>query len=224
MPFNSWQEVEDRLKNPASLTSEEIRDLFPWMNQISETGMRRLNAHLALEDLEAVRKFEQSSSKLTQWLIGLTAALVILTIVIALYTVVLARKEPSVQRQSTSQASTKNTLGPWKAKFSIPGSAALPENSPTVKCSFAKSATAGFGFIAVTVANLNDESYVVRYDIYGYDQKGKRISQGSDEFAIGKHETVLRNVFLQSEESVPGKVGSVFWIQMVLEDLGAHGQ
>jgi hypothetical protein len=219
MLFKSSQDVERRLADPALLTAQEVGDLFEWMNQISETGMRRLNSQLALQNLDAVQKFEKISTKLTKWLIGLTAVLVVLTIVIACYTVVLARKEsPAIERQSASRASTKKTLGPWKAKFTIPGSAALPEQSPTVKCSFAKSADGGFGFISVTVANSNDEPYTVRYNIYGYDPKGRRISEGSDEFAIGKRETVLRSVFLKSEESVLGKLGSVFWIQMVLED------
>src|SRR5258708_2126687 len=147
MPFNSWQEAEQRLGNPAPLTSDEIRDLFPWMNLVSETGMRRLNAHLALQNLEAVQKFEQSSSNLTKWLIWLTVVLVILTIVIACYTVVLARKETFAgKHQSTSQDSAKKTIGPWKAKFGIPGSAVLPDNNPIVKCSFAKSPDAAFGF------------------------------------------------------------------------------
>jgi len=215
MPFNSSQEAENRLGNPAPLTSDEIRDLFPWMNQVGQTAMRRLE----LQNLRALQNFEQSSSTLTKWLIGLTVVLVVLTIVIARYTVVLARKEPSAgEHQSTSQVLAKKTLGPWKAKFTIPGSAVLPKKSPTVECSFAKSADAGFGYISVTVANLSDEPYAVRYNIYGYDQNGRRISQGSDEFAIGKRETVLRSVFLKSEESVLGKLGSVFWIQMVLED------
>ncbi len=96
MPFNSSQDVETRLADPKPLTPEEIRDLFPWMNQILETGIRRLNAQLALQNLEAVRKFEQSSSKLTKWLIGFTVVLVILTIAITFYTVVLSRKEPSL--------------------------------------------------------------------------------------------------------------------------------
>ncbi len=216
MPFNSSQEAENRLGNPAPLTSDEIRDLFPWMNQVSQVAMRRLT----LQSLQAVQKFEDSSRKLTKWLIGLTVVLVILTIVIAFYTIVLARKESSVAEHQviSSQASAKKTLGPWKAKFTIPGSAVLPEKSPTVKCSFTKSANAGFGYISVTVANLSDEPYAVRYSIYGYDQNGRRISRGDDEFAIGRHETVLRNVFLESEESVLGKLGSVFWIQIVLED------
>ena len=62
------------------------------MNQILETGIRRLNAQLALQNLEAVRKFKQSSSKLTKWLIGFTVVLVILTIAITFYTVVLSLK------------------------------------------------------------------------------------------------------------------------------------
>lgn len=106
MPFNSSQDVENRLANPAPLTSEEIRDLFPHLNQVSESGMRRLNAHLALENLEAVQKFEESSSKLTKWLIGLTVVLVILTIVIACYTVVLARSAESHQRFTHTEATS----------------------------------------------------------------------------------------------------------------------
>src|SRR5712664_295361 len=209
MPFNSWQDVENRLGNPAPLSLQEIRELLPWMNQISETGMRRLNAHLALGNLEATRKFERSSSNLTIVLIVLTVVLVVLTAVIAWYTVVLARKDsPVAERQA---ASVKKSLGPWKAKLTIPGSALLPEQNAVVKCSLSKPSDGGFGFIGVTVANLSNESYAVRYNIYGYDQSGKRISQGSDEFAIGKRETVLRHVFLKSEESVLGKLGSVFW-------------
>jgi hypothetical protein len=215
MPFSSWQDAERRLADPKPLSSQEIHDLFPWMNLVGETAMRRL----ILQDLRALQNFERSSSRLTIALIVLTVILVALTIVIVRYTVVLVHKESSaVEHQSASLASTKKTLGPWKAKFTIPGSATLPEQNPTVKCSFAKSRDAGFGFIGVTVANLSNESYTVRYNIYGYDQRGRRISQGSDEFAIGKRETVLRSVFLKSEESVLGKLGSVFWIQLVLED------
>lgn len=89
MPFNSNSEMEARLKNPAKLSSREVRDLIPFMNQISETGMRRLNVELSLQNLEAVQKFEKSSSTLTWWLIGLTGALVLLTIAVVFYSYVL---------------------------------------------------------------------------------------------------------------------------------------
>jgi len=90
MPFNSNAEMETRLRNPAKLTSQEIRDLTPWMNQISEVGMRRLTVELSLQNLEAVQKFEKSSSTLTWWLIGLTGALVLLTVAVVYYSHVLA--------------------------------------------------------------------------------------------------------------------------------------
>jgi hypothetical protein len=99
MPFNSSQEVESRLRTDTTkLTPEEVRNLFTWMNQISEVGMRRLNSELALQNLEAVQQFEKSSSRLTLWLVGLTAALIILTVVIAFYTVVLARTPHPYER------------------------------------------------------------------------------------------------------------------------------
>ena len=53
--------------------------------------VRRLNSELSLQNIEAVQKFEKSSSRLTWWLIGLTVVLVVLTVVTAAYTVVLAR-------------------------------------------------------------------------------------------------------------------------------------
>lgn len=69
-----------RLLEEAPLTSQEVRDLIPWMNQISETGMRRLTVELLLQNLQAIQQFERSSSKLTYWMIVLTAALVLLTV------------------------------------------------------------------------------------------------------------------------------------------------
>lgn len=97
MPFRDSQEVENRLRsNSAKLSPEEVRDLMPWMHQLSIPGERRLTAELALQNLEAVQTFEGSSRRLTKWLIGLTAVLVVLTIVIAYYSIVLARKESSV--------------------------------------------------------------------------------------------------------------------------------
>jgi hypothetical protein len=58
----------------------------------------------------------------------------------------------------------------------------------------------------------------VRYSIYGYDQDGRRISEGDDEFTIGKREKVLRKVFLVSQQSAQGQLGSVFSIQVVLAE------
>jgi len=91
MPFNSPHDVENRLRTDATkLKPEEVRELIPWANNISEPAMRRLHAELSLQNLEAVQQFEKSSSRLTGWLIGLTIVIVVLTVVIAIFTVMLA--------------------------------------------------------------------------------------------------------------------------------------
>jgi hypothetical protein len=107
MPFNSSQQAENRLRADISkLTPEEVRDLIPYMNQIGEGAMRRLDSELALQNLEAVQAFEKSSSRLTMWLLGLTVVLTILTVVIAFYTMVLARTpHPYGRFQSVAQDS-----------------------------------------------------------------------------------------------------------------------
>jgi hypothetical protein len=92
MPFKSWQDAEARLREPEKLKPPEVRDLFPYMNQLSITGERRLTAELALQNIQAVEQFEASSSRLTKWLLYLTVALVVLTAVVTCFTIVLARK------------------------------------------------------------------------------------------------------------------------------------
>jgi hypothetical protein len=112
MPFKSSQDAETRLRDSAKLTTQEVQDLFPYMNQLSIAGERRLTAELALQNLEAVQKFETSSSKLTQWLIGLTVVLLLLTGVIAWYSYVLARAEKKVAVASPSDAAQQSSAKP----------------------------------------------------------------------------------------------------------------
>lgn len=90
MPFESSYKADVRLVgDKTELTEKEVRDLFEWLHQISESGMRRLNAELALQNLKAVQKFEQSSSRLTKWLIVFTVVLTALTLALVGLTVML---------------------------------------------------------------------------------------------------------------------------------------
>lgn len=81
----------DRLRNKSKLTPEEVRDLIPWMQQVSTGGVRRLDAELALQSIEAIQKFAKSSSKVNCVLIGLTTVIGILTAVLVYYTYLLAQ-------------------------------------------------------------------------------------------------------------------------------------
>jgi hypothetical protein len=93
MAFTDQQAAENRLRGDSTkLTEQEVRDLMPWMGGLSTPAMRRLDAELSLQNLQAVQTFEKSSGRLTRWLIVLTAVLVPLTITIAWYTYALAHQ------------------------------------------------------------------------------------------------------------------------------------
>lgn len=89
MPFQTWQDAEHRLLEQTPLTPQEVRDLLPWNQKIDEKGKRRLDIELSLQNLEAIQKFEKSSSRLTGWLIAFTVVLVLLTVALVVLTIVL---------------------------------------------------------------------------------------------------------------------------------------
>ena len=107
---------------------------------------------------------------------------------------------------------------PLKATFSFPGSVQLPERNPQIRCDF-RNPPDETGFAAVTVANLADRSYSLDYHIYGYDSEGRRVSEGEDQFVIGRRESVLRRVLLISQAPVSGRdFGTTFSVQMTLKE------
>jgi hypothetical protein len=118
---------------------------------------------------------------------------------------------------ASNTLAAKSTLGPWKAKFTVPGSADLPEQSTVIRCSFANPRF-NFGSIKVTLKNLEDHQFMVNYSIFGYNKKGERIIKGTDSFVIGRHESVVRDVFLANQETMMSVEASVFWIVMELEE------
>ena len=69
----------------------------------------------------------------------------------------------------------------------MPGSADLPEQNTVIRCRFAKPLEYDLGFMNITLTNLDDRQFLVRYAVFGYDKKGQRISEGTDQFAIGRH-------------------------------------
>jgi hypothetical protein len=97
------------------------------------------------------------------------------------------------QSDAVPQATAKHILGTWQAKLTVPGTVSLPSENPVIKCSLLKTADFSAGYLHLTFANLSDQSYVVKYTVLGYNTKGERISQGNDEFAILKRESVVKD-------------------------------
>ena len=119
---------------------------------------------------------------------------------------------------SDAIASKTEPIGKWRAQIDIPGSVELPTENPIIKFTFTRTKNFKVGYLTVTHENLTDRSYMVNYAIFGYDEKGRRISEGFEEFLIGKHESVVKQVLLDSQASpLSFKFGSVFAIQMFPE-------
>jgi hypothetical protein len=112
----------------------------------------------------------------------------------------------------------KHILGPRQAKLTVPGTASLPSENPVIKCSLLKTVDFSAGHLHLAFANLSDQSFLVKYIVLGYNTKGQRISQGNDEFAIGKRESVARQDFLNSQDAPISNPGSLFLIQLQLEE------
>lgn len=80
MPIGSSRDAEARLADPAKLTESDVRELMPYVRTISEGGLRRLYLELALQDIAAIIKFDQSSGRLSKRILCLTWVLVGLTV------------------------------------------------------------------------------------------------------------------------------------------------
>ena len=99
MTFDNVNGVLKRLDDKKPLCDDEHRALYQWLTEASDQNRRILDLEMTRrlldalnESRSAIQRFDESSRKLTRWLIGLTAVLIILTIVIAAFTILLWRR------------------------------------------------------------------------------------------------------------------------------------
>lgn len=121
--------------------------------------------------------------------------------------------------EGTAQAPLAPTRpSPVKANFRFPMSVQLPEGNPKVRCDF-RNPPDETGFAAVTITNLADRPYSLDYHIYGYDAEGRRVSEGEDEFVIGRRESVVRKILFVSQAPASRReFGTTFSLQMALKE------
>jgi hypothetical protein len=111
----------------------------------------------------------------------------------------------------------------FDAKLQIPGSVDLPERSPVIRCGVARPRLfSGLGDLHVTFTNLTEGTYRITCFLYGYDPKGRRVSEYTDHFAVGRRETVIRDIYPDTQLFSPGasleaRFGKDFWIQIQVE-------
>lgn len=99
MTFDNLNGVLNRLDNKESLTDDEHRALYQWLTEAGDQKRRILDLEMTRrlldalnENRSAIQRFDESSRRLTGWLIWLTITLVVLTVVIAVFTAVLVFK------------------------------------------------------------------------------------------------------------------------------------
>ena len=99
MTLDNLNGVLNRLDDKKSLSDDERRALYQWLTEAGDQNRRILDLEMTRrllgalnENRSAIQRFDESSRRLTRWLIGLTVVLVILTIVIAAFTILLWRR------------------------------------------------------------------------------------------------------------------------------------
>lgn len=91
--MKSFDQLKRRFIDPKPLADEDWKEFFAQTADLpGDPATILLQARSGWEMVLAVRRFERSTTKLTYWLIGLTAALVVLTGILTYFTIVLVKK------------------------------------------------------------------------------------------------------------------------------------
>jgi len=71
--YRSMEDAERRLASPEPLTADEARALFRWLVPIHH-ALPRIELDIALQQINAIERFDKASAKLTRtsiWLVAL---------------------------------------------------------------------------------------------------------------------------------------------------------
>jgi hypothetical protein len=105
----------------------------------------------------------------------------------------------ALQKQGRIQQGRSGAkLGPWEAQFKPPTSIQLPDGNPVIRFEFGKVERIIFDTVTVTITNMTGRQWFVSYTVFGYDSKGRRVSEENAEFQIGSHESVVRGIWLST--------------------------
>jgi hypothetical protein len=86
MPLKSTKdEADTRLCRSEPLTADEARAVYPWLNALHH-HLPRIQMDLALQQIEAIERFNTASAKQTRvgvWLVGLQTLVAIVAVAIS---------------------------------------------------------------------------------------------------------------------------------------------
>ncbi len=108
------------------------------------------------------------------------------------------RQNPLQKQERIQQGQSGTKLGPWETRFKPPTSIRLPDANPVVTFEFGRVERVVYDNLTVTITNMTGGQYTLSYMVFGYDSKGRRVSEGEAEFQIGSRESVVREIQLQT--------------------------
>ena len=108
------------------------------------------------------------------------------------------RLDPFRNQERTQQEPSGTKLGTWETTFKPPGSVRLPDANPVVTFEFGKVDQFVYDRLTVTITNMTASTYTLSYTIFGYDSKGRRVSESEAAFQIGGHESVIREIRMET--------------------------
>jgi len=108
------------------------------------------------------------------------------------------RQNPFQKQERIQQGQSGRKLGPWEVQFKPPTLIQLPDGIPVIKFEFGKVERILRDNLTVTITNMTGRQWIVSYMVFGYDSKGRRVSEGNSQFQIGSQESVVREVWLST--------------------------
>jgi hypothetical protein len=117
-------------------------------------------------------------------------------------------QSPFQKQGRIQQGQPSATLGSWETKFKPPASVRLPDTNPVVTFEFGKVERILLDNLTVTITNMTGSPYTLSYVVFGYDSKGSRVSEGKAAFQIGGHESVAREIWLETYGGTPRPASS----------------
>jgi hypothetical protein len=102
------------------------------------------------------------------------------------------------KQEHIQQAASGTELGPWEVQFRPPATIQLPDRNPVIRFEFGKAERISRDNLTVAITNMTGRQCILSYVVFGYDSKGRRVSEAKARFQIGSRESVVREVWLDT--------------------------
>ncbi len=171
-------------------------------HDIDSARLRMLEARQALEDHKTLNGFGTSVEHTTAMRLSAEATDAYLSLTAS------QRQNPRQNQERIQQGQSGTILGSWETQFKPPATIRLPDENPLIILKFGEVRPGFYDYLTATITNITGEPYTLSYVVSGYDSKGMPVCEAHDDFQIGNHEIVAREISLQGHGPGPRPLSS----------------